>query len=379
MTQLGVDVFIREETLKDQKIGLLTNMLATTSSLTPTLDALLDNGYRIVKVFVPEHGLWGCAAAGEKVADDFDEARKVPAVSLYGERLKPDSSDFEGLDALVIDLPDIGCRFYTYAWTMTFVLEQALQLRLPTFVLDRPNPIGGIAVEGPCQKQIWGSLVGRFPIPIRHGLTIGELGLWAARFYLKGDASLLQVVPCEGWTRSVWWEETGLPFVPPSPAMPSPTAALAYPGTCLVEGTNLSEGRGTSKPFEWIGSPFADETQMSELLNSLSLPGVRFRPHRFLPTASKHSGCLCRGIQIHILDAKVFQPVRTGLCVLAAFKTLCGQQFAWRETTIDRLWGSDELRREMDAAKDPMATALEWNVEPDSSYCEQRHQVLLYS
>ncbi len=379
MVRLGVDILINKEILKGSRIALLTNMLSTTSALVPTLDALLHQGYRIEKVFVPEHGLWGAALAGEKVSDFYDDQRRIPIVSLYGSRQKPDPEELKGLDAVVVDLPDVGCRFYTYQWTLTWFLESVYQARVPAFLCDRPNPINGEAVEGPCQKEIWGSLVGRFPIPIRHGLTIGELALWATHFRLKADDAQLQVIPCEGWRRSLIWDETGLPFVPPSPALTSPSCALLYPGTCLLEGTNLSEGRGTGKPFEWVGAPFIKEKDASDLLNDLGLSGVLFRPHRFLPSLSKHANTLCRGVQIHILDPKSVQPIRIGICLIAALKTLARDHFAWLAPTFDRLWGSSDLRESLDRSADPIQTALEWDLSPDSHYLSERGQILLYS
>jgi uncharacterized protein YbbC (DUF1343 family) len=377
MVRLGVEVLMSQTDRKRWRFGMLTNALATTRELVPSVDALRQAGFSIVALFVPEHGFYGAALADEKIASGYDPKRGIAIFSLYGETLKPLPEWLNGLDALLVDLPDVGCRFYTYAWTMSYLLEAAAQRDLPVFVLDRPNPINGVQVEGQSQKEVVGSLVGRFPIAIRHGLTIGELARWLTQTQFP-DAQV-EVVPCEGWRRAMWWDETGLPWVPPSPAMATLETATVYPGTCLVEGTNLSEGRGTARPFEWIGAPFADEDEVAALLNKLNLPGVRFRPHRFIPSASKHAGEVCKGVQVHVTDRKAFRPVRTGLCVLAAFKRLYGHAFAWQKATIDRLMGTSAFRQAMEDADDPMTVALEWSTEPDEAFLRQRSACLLYA
>ncbi|MFA0749702.1 MAG: hypothetical protein SLRJCFUN_000105 [Candidatus Fervidibacter sp.] len=377
MVRLGVEVLMSQTDRKRWRFGMLTNALATTSELVPSVDALRQAGFSIVALFVPEHGFYGAASAGEKIASGYDPKRGIAIFTLYGETLKPLPEWLNGLDALLVDLPDVGCRFYTYAWTMSYLLEAAAQRDLPVFVLDRPNPINGVQVEGQNQKEVVGSLVGRFPIAIRHGLTIGELARWLTQTQFP-DAQV-EVIPCEGWRRAMWWDETGLPWVPPSPAMATLETATVYPGTCLVEGTNLSEGRGTARPFEWIGAPFADEDEVAALLNKLNLPGVRFRPHRFIPSASKHAGEVCKGVQVHVTDRNAFRPVRTGLCVLAAFKRLYRHAFAWQKATIDRLMGTSAFRQAMEDADDPMAVALEWSTEPDEAFLRQRSACLLYA
>jgi len=377
MVRLGVEVLMSQTDRKRWRFGMLTNALATTSELVPSVDALRQAGFSIVALFVPEHGFYGAASAGEKIASGYDPKRGIPVFSLYGETLKPLPEWLNGLDALLVDLPDVGCRFYTYAWTMSYLMEAAAQRGLPVIVLDRPNPINGVQVEGQSQREVVGSLVGRFPIAIRHGLTMGELARWLTQTQFPN--ARVEIIPCEGWRRAMWWDETGLPWVPPSPAMATLETATVYPGTCLVEGTNLSEGRGTVRPFEWIGAPFADEDEVAALLNKLNLPGVCFRPHRFIPSASKHADEVCKGVQVHITDRNAFQPVRTGLCVIAAFKRLYRSAFAWREITIDRLMGTRTFRQAMDDADDPMTVALEWSTKPDEAFLRQRLACLLYA
>lgn len=374
--RLGVEVFLQRNDLKSLLFGMLTNALATTSELVPSIDALRKAGFSIVAFFTPEHGSFGAAADGERISSSYDAKRGIPIFSLYGETLKPLPEWLNGLDALLVDLPDVGCRFYTYAWTMSYLIEAAPEAGLPVFILDRPNPINGVQVEGKCQTTIVGSLVGRFPTPIRHGLTIGELALWLKRFYFP--SAQVEIVRCEGWKRTMWFNETGLPWVPTSPAMATLDTAVVYCGTCLVEGTNLSEGRGTAHPFEWLGAPFADEDAVTELLNKLNLPGVRFRPHRFIPSASKHAGEVCKGVQVHVTDRNALLAVRTGLCIIATFKQLYPEEFAWRPAAIDRLVGTEALRQAMDETDEPIAVALEWDLTPDDEFMKQRQECLLY-
>lgn len=374
--KLGVDVFLGREDLKRLRFGMLTNALATNEDLIPSVDLLRMAGFKIAALFVPEHGFYGASGAGEKVASGYDEKRKIPTFSLYGETIKPKPEWLEGIDTLLVDLPDVGCRFYTYAWTMSYLIEASVEAQISVFVLDRPNPINGLSVEGKCQTEIVGSLVGRFPVPIRHGLTIGELALWMQMSYFP--KAKVEVVPSEGWKREMWWDETGLPWVSPSPAMATLDTATVYCGTCLIEGTNLSEGRGTSHPFEWVGAPFADEDEVANLLNRLNLKGVKFRPIRFVPSASKHANEICCGVQVHVLDRNSFSPVRTGLCIIAAFKSLYPNQFSWREATFDRLMGTSEVRKAMDETDDPIAVALEWDLTPNEDFMQRRAECLLY-
>lgn len=374
--KLGVDVFLGRKDLKQLRFGMLTNASATNEDLIPSVDLLRVAGFKIAALFVPEHGFYGAMGAGEKVASGYDEKRKIPTFSLYGETVKPKPEWLEGIDALLVDLPDVGCRFYTYAWTMSYLIEVAGETQVPVFVLDRPNPINGVSVEGKCQTEIAGSLVGRFPVPIRHGLTIGELALWMQVSYFP--KAKVEVISSEGWKREMWWDETGLPWVPPSPAMATLDTATVYCGTCLIEGTNLSEGRGTSHPFEWVGAPFADEEKVANLLNHLNLKGVKFRPIRFVPYASKHANEICCGVQVHVLDRNSFSPVRTGLCIIAAFKSLYPNQFSWREATFDRLMGTSEVRKAMDETDDPIAVALEWDLTPNEDFMQRRVGCLLY-
>jgi uncharacterized protein YbbC (DUF1343 family) len=284
----------------------------------------------------------------------------------------------------VIDLQDVGSRYYTFPTTMLYCLEAAAGVGLRVVVLDRPNPIGGAAVEGPTLRPGFESFVGAHPIAIRHGLTVGEL----ARLY-QADRRIeveLDVVACEGLRREMDWDATGLPWVLPSPNMPTVDTAFVYPGMCLVEGTNLSEGRGTTRPFELCGAPGVNARAACERLNNANLPGVVFRPAWFEPTFQKHARRRCGGMQLHLTDRSTFRPIRTGLAVMAALREAVGSQFAWRTEeyefvrdpiAIDLLFGSDRERRAMEAGDDWRVIASRWEPE-EAEFAERRRSYLLY-
>jgi uncharacterized protein YbbC (DUF1343 family) len=280
----------------------------------------------------------------------------VPIYSLYGASRRPSAETLAGTDVLVYDIQDVGARFYTYIWTMSHVLEAASAHGVPMIVLDRPNPLGGEIVEGPPIEPGFASFVGRYLLPVRHGLTVGEL---ASMFNAeRGPGAQLSVVTMTGWKRGMWYDETGLPWVPPSPAMPKLETAIVYPGTCLLEGTNVSEGRGTATPFESIGAPWVDGTVLADLLNERALPGVRFRPTWFQPTAGKHAGLTCQGVYVHVTDRRAWRPVRAGLHILAGLRERWPAAFAWRETSwegrpahLDLLIGNGWVRQWIDAGR----------------------------
>lgn len=294
------------------RIGLVTNPSATDSKLRSTLDLLVKTG-QVVALFGLEHGVRGHIQAGDKVPSTIDQATGLPAFSLYGETRRPTAEMLQGVDCLVFDLQDVGCRFYTYLYSLLYLLEAAAEHQLPIFVLDRPNPLGGQRVSGNILEDEYISFVG-YPLPNRYGLTIGEL----ARYFntTRKIGAALTVVKMEGWRREFLWSDTGLSWIPPSPNIPTATTALVYPGTCLVEGTNLSEGRGTTRPFELIGAPWLDAEGLAGKLNIQRLPGVIFRPTYFTPMFSKHQGQLCAGVQIHVLDPESYEPVATGVRLL---------------------------------------------------------------
>jgi uncharacterized protein YbbC (DUF1343 family) len=286
----------------------------------------------------------------------------------------------------VLDLQDVGARYYTFQATMLYCLEAAARLALPVLVLDRPNPIGGIQVEGPRLAPGFESFIGAHNVPIRHGLTIGELArLYQAERNLAGLD--LQVLLCEGWRRGMYFEDTGLPWVFPSPNMPTVETTVVYPGQCLIEGTNLSEGRGTTKPFELCGAPWLDASALTERLRHEALPGVAFRAAWFQPTFQKWAGQVCAGVQMHVTDRQVFHPVRTGLAHLAAARALSGDKFQWRTETyefvsdpiaIDLLFGSARERLALEAGTPWRDIASAWEAE-EKEFLERRRPFHLYS
>jgi len=347
--------------LRRGRLGLVTNPSAVTADLTAAPDALLAAGARIEALFGPEHGVRGEAPDGRKIPHGRDERTGIRVWSLYGEQTGPSPEMLQGLDALVFDIQDVGSRFYTYSSTLSHVMEAARDARLPVLVLDRPNPIGGTECEGPVLEPGHRSFVGLHPIPVRHGASMGELArLWAG--FGAGDPPL--VVPCRGWRRRHQWDRTGRDWVPTSPAMPDVDTALVYPGACFLEGTNVSEGRGTANPFRWFGAPWVDAETLAGRLNGEGLPGVRFRPVRFIPTASKWAGETCAGCQIHVRDPGGFLPVATGVAVLCALRAVHPARFEWRSAggrfALDRLAGTSRVREEVDAGRSWGEIAAAW-------------------
>jgi uncharacterized protein YbbC (DUF1343 family) len=289
-----------------------------------------------------------------------------------------------GLDAVVVDLQDVGARYYTFVWTMALTMRACAQAGIRVIVLDRPNPLGGEVVEGNIPEPAFASFVGLYPVAARHGMTIGELAS-----YLNVEHALgcdLTVVPMRGWRRRMMWEDTDLPWVPPSPNMPTPDTARVYPGGCLLEATNLSEGRGTTRPFEWVGAPFLDAHRYAQVMNDQRLPGVRFRPARFLPTFHKWSDRLCGGVQVHVTDATRFKPFLTGLGLIAAARTLAPDRFAWRRPPyefervrlpFDVLCGTGAIRRALERGRRLDDIERGWRA-PLARWKRRRARYLLY-
>ncbi|MCF3134463.1 exo-beta-N-acetylmuramidase NamZ family protein [Streptomyces olivochromogenes] len=354
------------------RLGLVTNHTGVLPDLRPAAPALIEAGARLIALFGPEHGLHGTAQAGESEAAREEPDTGLPVYDTYrssGERLDKLLID-SGVDALVFDLQDIGARFYTYVWTMFDLMVSAARTGVRFVVADRPNPLGGLVGEGPLLDPAWASFVGRAPIPVRHGLTCGELARWLNAStvpQVAGTAVDLTVIAVVGWRRAMDAGAIGLPWVAPSPNIPTPATAAVYPGTCLFEGTNLSEGRGTTQPFELVGAPYID-ARFAPALAELALPGVRFRDLRYVPAFHKHAGRPLRGVQLHVTDREAFAPVRTAVSMLATLRRLYPDDFAWHTTDgtdgtaegtghrhfIDLLWGSDRLRRAVDAGADPL-------------------------
>lgn len=324
---LGAEMLMKNEKklLKGKRVGLITNPTGVDQNLNSVVDLLNnDPDIQLEALYGPEHGVRGDAQAGQYVDYYIDEVTGLPVYSLYGKTRKPTPEMLENIDVLVFDIQDVGTRFYTYIYTMALAMEAAQEKGIPFIVLDRPNPLGGKKVEGPVLDPKFASFVGQYAIPLRHGMTVGELAkLFNKEFDIGAD---LSVVKMKGWKRNAYFDETGLQFVMPSPNMPTLETALAYPGAALIEGTNVSEGRGTTKPFELIGAPFISSPELVTRLNQLDLPGVTFRAASFTPTFSKHSGKLSHGVQIHITDRNKYEPVETGLHIVKTIKDLYPEQ-----------------------------------------------------
>jgi uncharacterized protein YbbC (DUF1343 family) len=332
--RLGIDLLAGQEftELRGQRVGLITNHTGLDTYGMATADLLHSTPeVALTALFGPEHGIRG--EVDEHVPDGTDEATGRPVYSLYGIRTRPTTEQLAGLDTLVFDIQDIGVRFYTYISTLLHCMEAAAEQGLRFVVLDRPNPLGGLVTEGPIADADRLDFIACHPIPVRHGLTVGELArLFAAEKGLDLD---LKIVAIEGWQRGDLWDATGLTWVNPSPNMRSLTQALLYPGIGLLEFTNVSVGRGTDTPFEVVGAPWIGERELAEYLNAQGLPGVRFVPIRFTPTSRVHEGTRCGGINLTITQRDLFEPVRTGLAVAAALQALFPE--AWDMARYDRL------------------------------------------
>lgn len=346
--RLGIEVLLEQrlDLLRGKRVALVTNATGLDSQLRSDVDRFaVHPDFELVALFGPEHGVRGDVQAGDKVASSRDAVTGLPVHSLYGEHREPTPSMLAGIDVIVFDIQDVGTRFYTYPYTLAGVMRSAKQAGIPVVVVDRPDPLGGLLIEGPVLDPALASFVGLFPIPLRHGMTIGELAmLFNAEF---GIGAELHVVAMQGWQRRDEPLRGALPWVPPSPNMPTPDTALVYPGMGLLEGTNVSEGRGTTRPFETVGAPWVDARALAERLNALQLPGVRFRPSWFTPSFSKHAGKVCGGVQLHVTDRAAFRPVRTGIAVLKALHDQHPKDFHFlpgEPSFFDRLAGVPWLR-----------------------------------
>lgn len=374
--------------LKGKRVGLVCNPTSVTPSLEHAIDLFhAADGVDLKAIFGPEHGARGDVQYMVDVDEEHDARTGLPVFSLYGktkESLAPTKEMLEGIDTLVVDIQDIGSRYYTYVYTMSYCMESAAKLGKEVIVLDRPNPLGGVAVEGNVLNQPLTSFVGRYPIPVRHGMTPGELaGLFNEEF---GIGCKLTVVPMRGWNREMWFDQTELPWVIPSPNMPTLETAAVYPGMCLLEGTNVSEGRGTTMPFLLVGAPWADAYALAEALTAEKLPGIRFRPHYFSPTWDKSKGLRCAGVQLHLSDRDAYRSYITGIAVVKCLRRLYPKSFDWRREAyefendhlaIDLLLGRHELRKQVEADAPLAAIEASWKDEL-ASFMQTRSTYLLY-
>ena len=383
---LGSARLLASTALDGKRVGVVCNPASVDLQLRHIADQLrARRGTTLAAIFGPQHGFRSDVQENMiETGHARDDLRCVPVYSLYSETREPTEEMLNGIEVLVIDLQDVGTRIYTYIYTMANCLIASRKYGVKVIVCDRPNPIGGVAVEGPMLEPGFESFVGMYPIPMRHGMTIGELArLFNDEF---GIGANLEVIAMEGWRRDLYFEETGVPWVLPSPNIPTIETAVVYPGTVLFEGTNVSEGRGTTKPFELIGAPWVTSERFADGLNRLELPGVYFRPVLFEPTFHKHAKTSCGGCQIHPLDRTTFRPVETAVALLVAFRACGSDQFAWRpppyeyehhKLPFDILAGSSELREQIQAGLPAHEIARSWE-ESTNDFQALRKRFLLY-
>jgi uncharacterized protein YbbC (DUF1343 family) len=344
----GLDVLMRDgaASLAGRRVGLITNHTGVDRTGRTAIDLLHgDPAIDLVAIFSPEHGVTGRAEAGVHVQSGYDPGTGLPVHSLYGETRKPTAEMLRGIDVLVFDIQDIGTRYYTYVWTMAHSMEAAAEHGIDFVVLDRPNPIGGTLVQGNLVEPGYRTFVGLYPVPNRHGLTAGELARLVNEEH--GIGARLDVVAMEGWRRGMWFDETGLPWVPPSPNMPTLESAAHYPGTCLFEGTNLSAGRGTPEAFRQVGAPWLDADEVARRLQALQLPGVLVEATTFTPENpgdGRYGGVAVRGLRYTVTDRELYDPVQTGIATLVEIRALHPDSLSFRESHFDRLAGTDRVR-----------------------------------
>jgi uncharacterized protein YbbC (DUF1343 family) len=384
---LGIEKLVATDRrlIDGRRVGLLCNPASIDRQYRHSADILLrDSSATLAAIFGPQHGFRADLQDNMiETPHAADARRRVPVYSLYSEVREPSAQMLEGLDALVVDVQDVGTRVYTFIYTVANCLRAAARHRLRVIVCDRPNPIGGVAVEGNLLRQEYASFVGQFPIPMRHGMTVGELAsLFNYHFGIGAD---LHIVAMDGWKREMYFDDTGLAWVMPSPNVPTLDTTIVYPGGVLFEGTMLSEGRGTTRPFELVGAPWIDGEALADAMNARALPGVHFRPVFFEPTFHKHARTTCGGCQAHVTDRETFAAVRAAVELIEEFHRQAPAQFAWREPPyeyehekmpIDILYGSDGLQRAL-AAGEVAALVASWATDEDA-FRRLREPFLLY-
>lgn len=400
----GVEVFLEKhlDLVKGKRVGLITNPTGTDGLLRSTIDLFLANpAVKLVALYGPEHGVRGNAQAGEHVPFTLDEKYNLPMFSLYGQSFKPDpgmlknidaymrsfdtketgkvpeAAMVDGIDVMIFDIQDVGARVYTYIGTMAYAMQAAAENGIDFIVLDRPNPINGVDMEGAIlEYPEYSSFVGLFPIPLRFGMTMGELALLFNDKFLARKAKLT-IIPMEGWKREMWFDGTALPWVIPSPNMPTLDTATVYPGLVALEGTNLSEGRGTTKPFELFGAPWIDGHELAKALNAMGLAGVRFREAWFTPSFSKFQGQLCGGCQIHVTDRNAFRSVAAILHIVKTVRDMYPDKFAFHADYFDKVMGTGSVRKALEAGTG--VPAILENIRPGlEAFADLRKPYLIY-
>ena len=374
---LGIDLIDENlDIFKGKRVGLITNATGINSNYKSTIDILYEK-VNLRALFAPEHGIRGANPAGGTVTDEVDPVTKLPVYSLYGSTSTPTASMLEEIDLMCVDIQDVGARFYTYIYTMANAMKACKQYNKEFVVFDRPNPVSGSVVEGTILDMTYSSFIGMYPIVQRHGMTIGEIAK-----YFNETQSIncnLTIIKMKNWERDMYFDECDVPWVLPSPNMPTLDTAIVYTGTCLFEGTNLSEGRGTTRPFELIGAPWIDAIALSNQLNSLGLSGVYFRPASFTPTTSKFSGSQCFGVQVHVTDRNTFNSVKCGYAMLETIRTMYPDNFqvlsaSSQRCTLNLLTGCDYITKHTYTLSEQFAL-----IDKDSAdFIELRKAYLLY-
>ena len=407
--RLGIEVFLEKhlDLVEGKRVGLITNPTGVNSRLETSIDLFYENPkINLVALYGPEHGVRGNAQAGEYVPFYIDARYdipeySIPVFSLYGQSLKPakgmfkdideymrsfdtqmagkvpEDSMVESIDVLVFDIQDVGTRIYTYVATMAYCMEASAENDIEFIVLDRPNPVNGISLEGPLlEYPEYSSFVGLYPVPVRHGMTVGELASYFNDEFLEKKARLT-VIPMQGWKRGMWYDETSLPWVIPSPNMPTLDTATVYPGQVFLEGTNVSEGRGITRPFELFGAPWIDGSRLTRELNRLNLPGVKFREAWFTPTFSKYEGELCGGAQIHIFDRNQYRSFATSLFIIKTIMDLYPADFKFHPEYFDKIMGTSKIREAIEEGTDVNEIINSYK-EDLNSFSKLREPYLLY-
>jgi uncharacterized protein YbbC (DUF1343 family) len=388
MIKLGVEVLLasRLDLLRDSRVGLIVNPASIDQRFRHTADLLHQHSsVNLTALFGPQHGIRGETQDNMIEWQSFRDSRTgLPAYSLYGETRKPTPEMIDEVDVLVFDVPDVGTRVYTFNYTMALAMQAAREAGKRFVVLDRPNPITGVHIEGNILEPGFQSFVGMFPIPMRHGMTTGELALMVNGEF--GIGCELEVVKMDGWRREMWYDDTKLPWVLPSPNIPTPETTIVYPGAVMFEGTNISEGRGTTKPFEIIGAPYIEPYELVETLNKENLPGVYVRPLHFQPTFHKHSGELCGGIQIHVIDRDAFRPVITSIAIISSIWELYPERFEWKQPPYEYVYdklpfdvinGSSVIREQIEANAPTSEIIESWRSDL-SEFAKLSQKYLLY-
>jgi len=387
--QTGADIILSEqfELIKNKKLGIITNHTAILSNGVHLVDTLyaLDN-VKIISLFGPEHGIRGDVPDGQSINDSIDTKTGIPTHSLYGSIKKPTKKMLNEIDILIFDIQDVGARFYTFISTMYYSIQSAAENNIPIIILDRPNPINGLKVDGPMLDSNFKSFVGIAELPIQHGMTVGELAKYFNRTEILGTEkpAQLTVVKMKNWNREFYFEDCNLPWIKPSPNMPRVNTAFVYPGLCLIEGVNISEGRGTYSPFLLIGSPYINSEEVINEMQKYNLDGCILKDTSFIPveipnmaSSPKYKNEQCDGISINITDRKIFEPIDFTIKLIYTFHKLYPQNFTFRESAIDRLWGSDKFRKDIKNGKSPkeIIDSYQSNL---SEFKKARQQYLLY-